>query len=229
MVKKKKIVGRSLGWLTPTSYISRTRATTAVIGERKVIPPPPPSNAWASEAVFCWIYIICLSIKWAKLGITLQRWNIMLCVMHFWELWCCFIGERLASSISLLASWVIKVRRFIPQYFGHEEDNSLFIGLEGKTRCDVWLFFMRAGCVWRSPCEVKLSQHYPPPVWCWGFVAALALMTQTIQWNRTFSWTVHGCYTIINWRGNVVFPLPTIAHTIKYHTLLTLAFSEKQK
>lgn len=34
-----KIVGRRLGWLTPTSYITRTRATTAVIGERKVIPP----------------------------------------------------------------------------------------------------------------------------------------------------------------------------------------------
>lgn len=91
---------RRLGWLTPTSYITRTRATTAVIGERKVI----PTNVCASEAVFCWIYIICLSIKWAKLGITLQRWNIMICVMHFWELRCCFIGERLASSISLLAS-----------------------------------------------------------------------------------------------------------------------------
>lgn len=34
-----KIVGRRLGWLTPTSYITRTRATTAVIGERKVTPP----------------------------------------------------------------------------------------------------------------------------------------------------------------------------------------------
>lgn len=125
-----KIVGRRLGWLTPTSYITRTRATTAVIGERKVI----PTNACASEAVFCWIYIVRLSIKWAKLGITLQRWNIMICVMHFWELRCCFIGERLASSISLLASWVIKVRRFIPQYFGYEEDNSLYIGLEGKPQ-----------------------------------------------------------------------------------------------
>lgn len=81
MVKKIIFVGGRLGWLTATnvSSITRTRATTAVIGERKVI----PANACATEAVFCWIYIICLPIKWAKLGITLQRWNIMICVMHF--------------------------------------------------------------------------------------------------------------------------------------------------
>lgn len=188
-----KIVGCRLGWLTPTnvSYITRTRATTAVIGERKVI----PTNACGSEAVFCWINIICLSIKWAKLGMTFQHWNIMIRVMHFWELRCCFIGERLASSISLLASWVIKVRRFIPQYFGYEEDNSLFIGLEGKPQWDVKFLLMQARFVWHSPCEVKLSQHYPPPVWCWGFVAALAFMTQTIQRNGTFnrngSWVLY--------------------------------------
>lgn len=171
-----KIVGRRLGWLTPTSYITRTRATTAVIGERKVILP----NVCAREAVFCWIYSICLSIKWAKLGITIQRWNTMICGMHFWELRCCFIGERLASSVSLLASWVIKVRRFIPQYFGHEEDNSLLIGLEGKSQREV-CFSCKLDLV--SPFEVKLSQHYPPPVWCWG------LSPPRLSWLRLFNGT----------------------------------------
>lgn len=102
-----------------------------------------------SGAVFLRICIVWLSVKWAKLGITLQRWDIMICVLHLWELRCCFTGERLASSFSLLASWVIKVRRFIPQYFGHEEDNSVSIGLEGKPQSDVLLSFMQARCLFR--------------------------------------------------------------------------------
>lgn len=72
----------------------------------------PPENACTSEAVPSWIYLLCLSIKWAKLGVSAQRWDIMIWNMHLWELRCCFIGERLASSISLLASCLIKVRRF---------------------------------------------------------------------------------------------------------------------